>query len=280
MKPTTLIIGGTSGIGLATAKHLSDFGHRLIIIGRDKGRLAEAVEFIRPKQEILTLPLDMRHRTSINELFLTLNAQGAYPNNFVWCPASIQPIGRYDKLDDYDIENSIQMNLVAPMVFTNRLLIELRARKQNGRRMILFAGGGDGAMKNFTSYATAKAAICRFVENLSYETGHLDFNINAVAPGFVWSPIQEEVLKIGPKKAGEPYYEMVRQRQHESTWTADDAKRCIRFLLETKLDINGRVISAKFDDLNKMETLLEHQYRLRRITSRDGKCFVKNSTVE
>ncbi|MEQ9096390.1 MAG: SDR family oxidoreductase [Phycisphaerales bacterium] len=39
-----IITGGTAGIGLATARELIDRGWRVLIVGRDQGRLAEALD--------------------------------------------------------------------------------------------------------------------------------------------------------------------------------------------------------------------------------------------
>ncbi|MEZ6093493.1 MAG: SDR family oxidoreductase [Pirellulaceae bacterium] len=44
MKPTAIISGASSGIGLACAKRLARAGYRIAMIGRDEGRMAEAFE--------------------------------------------------------------------------------------------------------------------------------------------------------------------------------------------------------------------------------------------
>jgi len=42
--PAAIVTGGTAGIGLATAKLLLERGWRVLIVGRDQGRLADAVD--------------------------------------------------------------------------------------------------------------------------------------------------------------------------------------------------------------------------------------------
>ncbi|MFE9428790.1 SDR family oxidoreductase [Kitasatospora sp. NPDC006697] len=44
MSERIVIIGGTAGMGLATAAHLEKAGHRVVVAGRDEQRLAAALE--------------------------------------------------------------------------------------------------------------------------------------------------------------------------------------------------------------------------------------------
>jgi NAD(P)-dependent dehydrogenase (short-subunit alcohol dehydrogenase family) len=60
---TALITGATGGIGLRTARVLGARGARVILAGRDKARLDQAVEAVRadaPQAETGTLVLDLR----------------------------------------------------------------------------------------------------------------------------------------------------------------------------------------------------------------------------
>ncbi|KOG88883.1 SDR family NAD(P)-dependent oxidoreductase [Streptomyces varsoviensis] len=44
---TTVITGGSSGLGLVTARHLVAAGQRVVLVGRDAARTAAAAESLR-----------------------------------------------------------------------------------------------------------------------------------------------------------------------------------------------------------------------------------------
>ena len=68
MIPTTCIVfGGSSGIGESTAKKLTTNGLRVIIAGRDQGRLEKARDRIGAKVEIASV--DATDRSAVDKFF-------------------------------------------------------------------------------------------------------------------------------------------------------------------------------------------------------------------
>ena len=45
-----VVMGGTSGIGLAAAAKLSELGAKVVVTGRDRARGVQVLEFIFPKR--------------------------------------------------------------------------------------------------------------------------------------------------------------------------------------------------------------------------------------
>jgi NADP-dependent 3-hydroxy acid dehydrogenase YdfG len=58
MEPVTLITGGSSGIGAATARVLLKQGHRVAITGRDADRLAAFATSAEAGERLLTVSGD------------------------------------------------------------------------------------------------------------------------------------------------------------------------------------------------------------------------------
>ena len=80
-------------------------------------------------------------------------------------------------------------------------------KKKNKGKIIQLSGGGAASpLPLISSYAVSKAAIVRFVENLSEEVKNYNIDINAIAPGPLNTGMLKEVLKAGPQKVGKEFY--------------------------------------------------------------------------
>src|SRR5690242_17129639 len=73
---TALVIGGSSGIGLAAGVLLRSVGARVVLVGRDPGRLKAAVARVRgagpaeaPEDAVLGVPGDVGDEQSLAEAF-------------------------------------------------------------------------------------------------------------------------------------------------------------------------------------------------------------------
>jgi NADP-dependent 3-hydroxy acid dehydrogenase YdfG len=69
--PVTLITGGSSGIGAATARILLDHGHRVVITGRNKERLDAFAESLGRPDELIPIPGDASDPDAVDEAVST-----------------------------------------------------------------------------------------------------------------------------------------------------------------------------------------------------------------
>src|SRR3954447_14518522 len=72
---TALVTGGTSGIGLATATRLAAEGATVVVTGRDKGRLDEAVATI--GRNAVGVAGDVSDLDDLDRVFAAIEARGA-----------------------------------------------------------------------------------------------------------------------------------------------------------------------------------------------------------
>ena len=84
--PVTLITGGASGIGAATARRLLDQAHRVTITGRDHHRLGRFAEELGEAAGLLTLAGDAADYTAVQ-------ASSSPPSTSSggWTPSSPMP---------------------------------------------------------------------------------------------------------------------------------------------------------------------------------------------
>jgi 3-oxoacyl-[acyl-carrier protein] reductase len=124
----------------------------------------------------------------------------------------------------------------------------------------LSGGGATSPRPNFSAYATAKAALVRFSENLAREAAPLGVRVNCVAPGALNTDMLRDVLLAGRERAG-PEYERALEREKKGGDPPEEAARLVAFLLsDESRAITGRLISAVWDP---WRSLMEHEDELR-----------------
>jgi len=122
-QPSAVVTGGGRGIGCAIAVALAKAGHRVLIVGRDAPRLdatCAAANGLEPHVADLATPrgredLVARVRTWSPALQLLVNNAG------------VQHTGAIGDRSATELEDEVQVNLVAPLVLATSLLPELRA---------------------------------------------------------------------------------------------------------------------------------------------------------
>ena len=149
-------------------------------------------------------------------------------------------------------------------------------KKKNKGKIIQLSGGGAASpLPLISSYAVSKAAIVRFVENLSEEVKNYNIDINAIAPGPLNTGMLKEVLKAGPKKVGKKFYNKSLKQKETGGTPFNKVCELILFLGSKYSDgIRGKLISALWDDWKNWtnyKQLLQNTdaYTLRRITGKD-----------
>ena len=94
----------------------------------------------------------------------------------------------------------LAINLAAPQRITAEL-IERKAIRRNGRVVCLSSMNGIAGAAGQTNYATSKAGLIGFVEAQAPALAKKGISVNAVAPGFIETPMTA-AMPFGPREAG------------------------------------------------------------------------------
>jgi 3-oxoacyl-[acyl-carrier protein] reductase len=92
------------------------------------------------------------------------------------------------------------INLIAPQRITAEL-VERKAIRRNGRVVCLSSMNGIAGAAGQTNYATSKAGLIGFVQAQAPELAKKGISVNAVAPGFIETPMTA-AMPFGPREAG------------------------------------------------------------------------------
>ncbi|MET9614805.1 SDR family oxidoreductase [Kitasatospora indigofera] len=182
--PVTLITGGGSGIGAATARQLLDLGHRVAVTGRDKGRLERfAAELGRPAA-LLALAGDAAEHTDVEAaVAATVAAFGRLD-----AVVANAGVATHDTLADGDPAGWREMvltNVLGPALLIRAALPELRA----SRGRIVLVGSVAGFVHTPGNiYGATKWAVTGLAENTRRMVTADGVGVTLIAPGRVETP--------------------------------------------------------------------------------------------
>ncbi len=179
---TILITGGNSGIGRALAEALAARGARIIIAGRNKGRLAEVVS---ANPGMSAYELDVTSAEEIQAVASKIVAK--HPDlNAVIHNAGILPYENVlaERYDTEIVETVISTNLMAPIRLTAELLPHLRSK---GEAAIVTVSSGLAfvPLASASAYSASKAAIHSWSQSMRHELRGTAIAVVEIVPPLV-----------------------------------------------------------------------------------------------
>jgi NAD(P)-dependent dehydrogenase (short-subunit alcohol dehydrogenase family) len=190
-----LITGGTSGIGLATARLFSDHGAKVVISGIDEravsdglGQLPSSVTGVVGRVELLA-DLDVVLRE-------VKNRHGVL-NTLVLC-AGVMKVVPLDKVTESDFDSTFGVNVKAAV-----FLVQKAAPLMPTGSSVILIGSGTAGMGRVgrTLYAASKAAVRSLARSLAAELAHLGIRVNVVSPGPIMTPLNMVAGRTAPEQA-------------------------------------------------------------------------------
>ena len=180
---TALITGGTTGIGMATAKLFMQEGARVAVIGQDPERVRQAgVEL---GDGALALRADVASRADMLAAAARLK-QDFGTLDIVFANAGIAQPMPFSDVDDQNIDSQISVNLKG-VIYTVQSMLPLM---NNPSSIVLTSTTMiEKGIAVMSVYAATKAAVRSLARTLSAEFAPRGVRVNVISPGLVDTPI-------------------------------------------------------------------------------------------
>lgn len=186
-----LVVGGTSGMGLATAKRVIENGGSVVLVGNRQEKAEQARQALAAYGKVDIIVADLMTEAGMQQVMTTINAEHRDISLLVNAAGVFFPKPFIEhEMADYDL----YMNLNRATFFITREVV---------RNML--AAGIKGAIVNIgpmwaqqaigatpsSAYSMAKAGLHALTKNLAIELGSSGIRVNAVSPAVVHTPIYE-----------------------------------------------------------------------------------------
>ncbi|MEV5942286.1 SDR family oxidoreductase [Streptomyces sp. NPDC051994] len=184
MEPVTLITGGSTGIGAATARALLKQGHRVAITGRDVGKLDSFATTAGAGERLLTITGDAGEADDVAAAVRhVLDTWGQLDN--VIANAGFSLPGNLETHAPEDMRAMVLTNVLGPALLIQETLPHLRTSK--GRIVIIGSVAGVRHTPG-NLYSVTKWAAHALAENTRLLVGQDGVGVTVVAPGIVDTP--------------------------------------------------------------------------------------------
>ena len=194
-----LVTGASSGIGRALGRALGAGGARVILSGRDRGRLeAVAGELAAAGGEAEVAPADLRDDAGLAARAASVGARAPRLDLLVHC-AGVVTLGAVGETRAEDLDLNWAVNLRAPFLLTQALLPRVRAAR--GQVVFVNSGAGLSANPGWGAYAASKHGLKALADALRAEVRGDGVRVLSVYPGRTASPMQVVVKR----HEGAPY---------------------------------------------------------------------------
>lgn len=249
-QPIAIIIGGSSGMGLATAKRLVKNDTHAIILGKSEAKLEQAQKALSAIGSAQILAVDLYKPEEINKAIDFINEIDGHIKYLVNAAGYFKPTPFLEhQPSDYDT----YLDLNKATFFISQAVAKNMIKNNGGSIVHIGSMWAKQAIKATPSsaYSMAKAGLHSLTQHMAMELADNNIRVNAVSPAVVKTPIYKSF--IAPSETDKVLATFNSFHPIGRIGTPEDIANAIMFLLDdtsswitgTIMDVDGGIMAGR-----------------------------------
>ena len=196
-----LIVGGTSGIGLAIVQALCFEGYSISALGRSSDAFRQwDRRFLPPR----FFQADLAELRTLPGVYDAIEAAGGPIDAVIHAGAYLHPVRPVVELGFDELNRTLEINLKAPLLSTQLLLPKMLARS-SGTIINLSSRAANKPAKGWLAYSASKAGLEMISQSLALELKETAVRVYSVNPGATRTSMRQKAFPTeDPTRLPEP----------------------------------------------------------------------------
>ena len=218
-----VITGAASGIGQATAVVLSDAGARLVLGDRDADGLEKTVLMV---AEAVGVPTDVSKKADVDALVDRAVSHFGRLDVMANIAGIMGAGGPITSIEEGLLDRVLVVNLKG-VFFGVQAALRVMGEQGSGSIVNMASAAIDHPAPGLAAYSMAKAGVAMLTRVAAQEGGPLGVRVNAIAPGFVVTPMTQ---RGEPERMAEVEKSMRRRSVLGAIGDPDDIANAVLYL--------------------------------------------------
>lgn len=233
----SIVTGASQGIGEAIARDLSREGAEVVLVDVQKEKLEEVARNIKASNgKASVYCADVTHMGKISEVVEAI-IQNHQKIDHLVNNAGITRDNLLMRMKEEEWDAVLTVNLKGVFNFS-RAVIRNMIQNRYGRIVNISSVVGLMGNAGQTNYSASKAGVIGFTKSLAREVASRGITVNAVAPGYIATPMTENL----PDSAKKIFVDIIPLKR---LGTPEEVAHVVKFLLSDEAAyITGQVINV------------------------------------
>lgn len=190
-----LITGASGGLGKHIATLFAQQGANVIICARRSDKLQNLQTILEQNLDINvhSFIVDVNDRNAFKEMMGMLEKKGVKVDVLI-NNAGVSDTKRFLEYDDADWEKIVNTNLKAPWQCSQEVAKHMINSENKGSIINITSILSESINVGVSPYCASKAGLRHLTEVMGVELARFGINVNAIAPGYMITDINEEYL--------------------------------------------------------------------------------------